>query len=159
VNTSQLGAAYFAQKAKLGNPIVVSPDAGAEKQAKIFVEAMKKYPGYENLSDPAVIIKHRLRAGEVADTKLLGDVTGKDCIVVDDICDSGGTLMASVDTLKKNGANSVRAFITHGLFSGAFYENLEKSSLTEMVTSDSIPILRPELESNSKVTRVPLSKL
>ena len=79
ITTSELGAAYFAHT-KLENPLVVSPDAGAEKASKYFTEALKKYPGYENLPDPAVIIKHRLRPNEVAETKLLGDVTGKDCI-------------------------------------------------------------------------------
>lgn len=120
---------------------------------------MKKFDGYEGLPDPVVVIKHRPRPGEVGKSMLTGDVAGKDCIIVDDLCDSGGTLMACAKNLTENGASSVRAYIGHGLFSGDFYKNLANSSLEELVVTDSLKCYRPELENGSKVTRISVSKL
>lgn len=146
LTSMELGAFYFATYLKLDNPIVVSPDAGAEKKCMNFVKYLRQFEGWSELSEPTVMIKHREKAGEVADIKIIGNVKGKDCIVVDDMCDSGGTLMSACQELVKNGAKSVYCFIPHGLFSGAFYENLEKSVVKLLVTTDSLPCYRQELE-------------
>ena len=84
--------------------------------------------------------KHRKRANEIASMVVIGDVTGKDIVIIDDICDTGGTLAKSAALLMEKGARSVRALITHPVLSGKAYENLENSVLDEVVVCDTIPI-------------------
>lgn len=92
---------------------------------------------------------------------LIGDVLDKDCIIVDDICDSGGTLMGAAKELKSRGAKSVRAFITHGLLGGSFYNNLRDGIVDELVVTDTVRCHSPEEESkpDCKVTRISSSKI
>ena len=71
---------------------------------------------------------------------VIGDVTGKDIVIIDDICDTGGTLAKSAGLLKEKGARSVRALITHPVLSGKAYENIEKSVLEELIVCDTIPL-------------------
>jgi ribose-phosphate pyrophosphokinase len=84
--------------------------------------------------------KHRKRANEIASMVVIGDVTGKDIVIIDDICDTGGTLAKSAALLKEKGARSVRALITHPVLSGKAYENIENSVLEELVVCDTISI-------------------
>jgi ribose-phosphate pyrophosphokinase len=84
--------------------------------------------------------KHRKRANEIASMVVIGDVTGKDIILVDDICDTGGTLAKAAGLLKEKGARSVRAMITHPVLSGNAYANIENSVLEELVVCDTIPL-------------------
>ena len=86
--------------------------------------------------------KYRKRANEVAEMIVIGDVTGKDVIIVDDIVDTAGTLCRAAKVLIEQGAKSVRAFCTHPVLSGKAYENIESSELDELVVSDSIPLKR-----------------
>lgn len=83
--------------------------------------------------------KHRKRANEIASMVVIGDVTERDIILIDDICDTGGTLAKSAGLLMEKGARSVRAFCTHPVLSGNAYENIEKSDLIELVVCDTIP--------------------
>jgi ribose-phosphate pyrophosphokinase len=84
--------------------------------------------------------KHRKRANEISSMVVIGDVTDKDIVIIDDICDTGGTLAKSASLLKEKGARSVRALITHPVLSGKAYENIQNSVLEELVVCDTIPI-------------------
>jgi ribose-phosphate pyrophosphokinase len=84
--------------------------------------------------------KHRKRANEIASMVVIGDVAGKDVVLIDDICDTGGTLAKSASLLKEKGATSVRAFCTHPVLSGNAYENIANSVLEELVVCDTIPL-------------------
>jgi ribose-phosphate pyrophosphokinase len=74
---------------------------------------------------------------------VIGDVTGKDIVIVDDICDTGGTLVKAAALLKEKGAKTVRAMITHPVLSGKAYENIGNSVLEELVVCDTIPLMQP----------------
>ncbi len=84
--------------------------------------------------------KHRKRANEIASMVLIGDVAGRDVVLIDDICDTGGTLAKSAGLIKEKGARSVRAFCTHPVLSGNAYENIQNSMLEELVVCDTIPV-------------------
>lgn len=84
--------------------------------------------------------KHRKRANEISSMVVIGDVTDRDIVLIDDICDTGGTLAKSAGLLMEKGARSVRAFCTHPVLSGKAYENIEKSDLIELVVCDTIPL-------------------
>ena len=86
--------------------------------------------------------KHRKRANEIASMTLIGDVEGKDVVLIDDICDTGGTLAKAAGMLKDKGAKSVRAMCTHPVLSGKAYDNINNSVLEELVVCDTIPLLR-----------------
>ena len=84
--------------------------------------------------------KHRKRANEIASMVLIGDVADRDIVLIDDICDTGGTLAKSAALIKERGAKSVRAFCTHPVLSGNAYENIQNSVLEELVVCDTIPV-------------------
>ena len=84
--------------------------------------------------------KHRKRANEIASMVVIGDVTDRDIVLIDDICDTGGTLAKSAGLLKEKGARSVRALCTHPVLSGNAYKNIQESELEELVVCDTIPV-------------------
>ena len=84
--------------------------------------------------------KHRKRANEIASMVVIGDVTDRDIVLIDDICDTGGTLAKSAGLMKEKGARSVRALCTHPVLSGNAYENIQNSELEELVVCDTIPV-------------------
>ncbi|HJY22613.1 MAG TPA: ribose-phosphate diphosphokinase, partial [Hanamia sp.] len=90
--------------------------------------------------DMVICDKHRKRANEIASMVVIGDVTGRDIVLIDDICDTGGTLCKSAGLLMEKGARSVRAFCTHPVLSNNAYENIQNSVLEELVVCDTIPI-------------------
>ena len=92
--------------------------------------------------------KHRKRANEVASMTVIGDVSGRNVVLIDDICDTAGTLCKSAALLKERGALSVRAFCTHPVLSGKAYENIENSVLEKLVVCDTIPLKKniPKIE-------------
>ena len=88
-----------------------------------------------------MIIKRRAKASEIEAMDLVGSVQGKDCIIVDDIIDTGGTLIKAAELLKSNGAKKVVAYATHGLFSGAAFEKIKKdTALDAIVITNSVPL-------------------
>ena len=111
---------------------VVSPDVGRAKAAKKFQTLLD--------SDIAIMHKDRPRHNQSEITALIGDVTGKICIINDDMIDTGGTLCAAADTLIARGAEKVYVCATHGLFSGPAYERIENSKITEVVVTDAVPV-------------------
>src|SRR4029077_7605113 len=99
--------------------------------------------------------KHRKRANEIASMVVIGDVTDRDVVLIDDICDRGGTLAKSASLMKENGARSVRALCTHPVLSGNAYQNIQNSVLEELVVCDTIPLK----EISPKIKQVSVSEL
>jgi ribose-phosphate pyrophosphokinase len=91
-------------------------------------------------ADMVICDKQRKRANEIASMTVIGDVTDRDVVLIDDICDTAGTLTKSAAMLKEKGARSVRAFCTHPVLSGKAYENIENSVLEKLVVCDTIPL-------------------
>lgn len=122
----------YIESLKLENLCFAAPDVGSTNR-------VRELASYFNA--PMVICdKHRKRANEIASMVVIGDVTGKEVVLIDDICDTGGTLAKSAALLKEKGAISVRAFCTHPVLSGKAYENIQNSILEELVVCDTIPL-------------------
>ena len=122
----------YLRSLNLDNIIFASPDVGGVKRTRAFAKFFN--------ADMVVCDKHRKRANEVASMQLIGDVEGKDVIMVDDLIDTGGTMCKAAELLREKGANSVRAVVTHGVLSGKAYENIENSVLEELVVTDTLPL-------------------
>ena len=118
----------------LPNMLICAPDMGGVHRARTYASYFS--------ADMAIIDKHRKRANEIESMTVIGDVKGRDVILVDDIIDTAGTLTKAAGLLIDSGAASVRAFCTHPVLSGAAYERVEKSHLTELVVCDTIPLQR-----------------
>ncbi|MEO4041272.1 ribose-phosphate pyrophosphokinase [Hoeflea sp. CAU 1731] len=114
----------------VSNIMVVSPDTGGVVRARALAKRLDALL--------AIVDKRRDRPGESEVMNVIGDVDGKDCILIDDIVDSGGTLCNAAEALLKNGATSVTAYITHGVLSGGAVARVTSSKLTELVITDSI---------------------
>lgn len=110
---------------------IASPDMGGSKRA----HAYSKYLGCEMV----ICYKHRKKANEVGDMRVIGDVKNRHIVLVDDMVDTAGTLTSAADMMLKQGAKSVRAVCTHPVLSGKAYERLEKSSMLELIVTDSLP--------------------
>lgn len=110
---------------------IVAPDQGAVKRASDFCKALPD-------STFAMINKKRIKPNEIHSMELVGDVTGRNVIIVDDMADTMGTMCKAAELLIEKGARSVRAIATHGILSGKAYQNLESSVITELLVSDSI---------------------
>lgn len=150
LSSSSIFIPYFASK-NLKHPIIVSPDAGGVYRATVFQEHLFVQTGVD--VGMAVIIKQRLIAGKITSMKLVGSVKDSDVIIVDDICDTAGTLVQAAKNLKHSGAKHVFACVTHPVFSGSALDDIAHSDIDELVVSDSIP-LRGELPSNVKQVSV-----
>lgn len=114
-------------------PLVVSPDVGGVVRARAVAKRL-------NGADLAIIDKRRPKPNEARVMHIIGDVKNKDCVIVDDIVDTAGTLSKAVDALKDHGARSVTAYITHPVLSGKAIENIEASQLDELVVTNTIPL-------------------
>ena len=115
----------------LNNLVIASPDMGGSKRANAYAKILK--------SGVVICYKERKEANVIGDMKVLGDVEGKDVVIIDDMVDTAGTLTKAADLMLKNGATSVRAYCTHGILSGAAYERLDASSISELVITNTIP--------------------
>jgi len=114
------------------NLVVAAPDAGGAKRANSYAK---------NLNCGLVLChKHRKKANEIAEMTVIGDVMGKDVVIIDDMCDTAGTLTTAADLLIEKGAKSVRAFTTHAVLSGPAFERIAASKLTELIVTDTIPL-------------------
>jgi ribose-phosphate pyrophosphokinase len=132
------------------NLVVVSPDIGGVVRAR----AIAKLLGEE--TNIAIIDKRRPRPNVSEVMHLIGDVEGRDCIIVDDMIDTGGTLCKAADALKARGAKRVFAYATHPVLSGSALKNISESSIDEIVVTDSIP-LSEEMKNTGKVRVLSLS--
>lgn len=115
---------------KADNIMIVSPDVGGVVRARALANRLN--------ADLAIVDKRREKAGKSEVMNIIGDVSGRDCILLDDIVDSAGTICNAAGALKKAGASSVAAYVTHGVLSGQALERIEKSVLTSMVVTDTI---------------------
>jgi ribose-phosphate pyrophosphokinase len=125
----------------LKNLMVVSPDVGGVVRARALAKRID--------APLAIVDKRRERAGESEVMNVIGDPSGKTCILVDDIVDSGGTLCNAADALIKQGARDVYAYITHGVLSGGAVARIAKSSLKELVVTDTIAPTEAMLQTNN----------
>ena len=131
----------------LSNLMVVSPDVGGVVRARSLGKRLD--------AQLAIVDKRRDRPGESEVMNVIGDVTGKDCILIDDIIDSGGTLCNAADALLAKGAASVTAYITHGVLSGGAVERIKGSKLKELVITSSIqPTAAVEAAPNIRVISI-----
>ncbi|MGZ9811210.1 ribose-phosphate pyrophosphokinase [Pseudoroseicyclus sp. H15] len=117
-------------RGRLQDVMVVSPDVGGVARARELAQRIG--------APLAIVDKRRERAGEVAEMTVIGDVSGKSCIIVDDICDTAGTLCKAAEVLMEGGASEVHAYISHGVLSGPAVERIEKSVMKSLVITDSI---------------------
>ncbi|MBD79248.1 MAG: ribose-phosphate pyrophosphokinase [Crocinitomicaceae bacterium] len=122
----------YLRSLNLPNLIMAAPDTGGTKRANSYAKFLD--------TGLAICYKQRKKANEVSNMTVIGDVEGKDVVIVDDIIDTAGTLTKAADMMMDKGANSVRAIITHPVLSGPAYERLTKSSITELIVSDTIPL-------------------
>jgi len=122
----------YIQSLKIENLTFAAPDVGSTNRVREIASYFS--------ADMVICDKHRKRANEIASMVVIGDVTGKDVILIDDICDTGGTLAKAAGLLKEKGAKSVRALCTHPILSGNAYQNIENSVLEELVVCDTIPL-------------------
>ena len=119
------------QKMQLPNLTMASPDTGGTKRAAAYAKFLN--------TDLVICFKQRNRANQIDSIRVIGDVEGKDVVLVDDIIDTGGTITKSANLMKKQGANSVRAICTHPVFSIDAIKRIEDSALTEVIVTDTIP--------------------
>jgi ribose-phosphate pyrophosphokinase len=117
---------------RLENLTFAAPDVGASNRIREIASYFE--------AEMVICDKHRKRANEIASMVVIGDVTDKDIVIIDDICDTAGTLAKSAALLKEKGARTVRALVTHPVLSGKAYENIENSVLEELVVCDTIPL-------------------
>ncbi len=128
------GSAIFVpylKSLKLDNLIFASPDVGGTARARAYAKFFEV--------DMVVCDKYRKRANEIASMQVIGNVEGKDVVLVDDMVDTAGTISKAGTIIKEKGANSVRAIATHGVLSGKAQENIDQSALEELIITDTIP--------------------
>jgi ribose-phosphate pyrophosphokinase len=116
----------------LGNLTIASPDMGGSYRARSFAKFFN--------AEVVICDKRRKRANEIESMTLIGDVTDQDIVLIDDICDTAGTLAKAAGLIMERGARSVRAVCTHPVLSGKAYETIENSVLTELIVTDTIPL-------------------
>lgn len=131
----------------LKNPIIASPDIGGVARARNYAEKLGL--------DLVIVDKRREKANESEVMNIIGDVEGKDVILVDDMVDTAGTLVKAAEVLKARGATSVMACCTHGVLSGPAYERIENGALDELIVTDTIPAK----QKSDKVTVLTASKI
>jgi ribose-phosphate pyrophosphokinase len=122
----------YLKELNLDNLTIASPDMGGSKRAYAYSKALA--------SDVVICYKQRAKANVISHMELIGDVTGKNVVLVDDMVDTAGTLTKAADLMMEKGALSVRAICTHPILSGDAYKKLDSSKLEELIVTDSIPL-------------------
>ncbi|MGY8951848.1 MAG: ribose-phosphate pyrophosphokinase [Flavobacteriales bacterium] len=122
----------YLRSLNLTNLLIAAPDTGGTKRANAYAKFLD--------CGLAICYKQRKVANEVSKMTVIGDVKGKDVVIVDDIIDTAGTLTKAADMMLDEGANTVRAIITHPVLSGPAYDRLTQSNITELIVSDTIPL-------------------
>ena len=128
---------------EIDNMVVVSPDHGGVTRARRLAETLN--------CPIAIVDKRRPRPNVCEATSVIGDVKGKHCVIVDDICDTGGSLIASTDLLLEDGALDVKVILAHGVFSNGAIENIEKSKIQEVLVTNTIPMSEEKRKQTSKI--------
>lgn len=122
----------YIKSLNLQNLTIASPDMGGSYRARLFAKFFN--------AEVVICDKRRKRANEIESMSIIGDVTDQDIVLIDDICDTAGTLSKAAGLIMEKGAKSVRAVCTHAVLSGNAYETIEKSQLTELIVTDSISV-------------------
>ena len=135
----------------LPNLMVVSPDVGGVVRARAIAKRLHD-------ADLAIIDKRRPKVNQSEVMNIIGEVNGRNCIIVDDMIDTGGTLCAGAHVLKQQGALSITAYCTHPVLSGNAIENIENSPLDELVVTDTIA-LHEKARNCSKIRQLSLAKV
>jgi ribose-phosphate pyrophosphokinase len=123
---------YLQDNIDLTNVVFASPDVGGVKRTRAYSKHFGK--------SLVICDKYRKKANEIAEMTVIGEVEGADVVLIDDLVDTAGTLCRAADIIMKKGARSVRALCTHAVLSGNAYENIENSSLLELIVCDTIPL-------------------
>ncbi len=137
----------YLKNLNLENLMIASPDMGGSKRAYAYSKHLK--------CDVVICYKQRLKANIISHMELIGNVEGKDVVLVDDMVDTAGTLVKAAELMMERGATSVRAVTTHGILSGEAIDRIENSKLTELIISDTIPLKGK----SSKIKVVPCAPL
>ena len=148
--TTPLFARYINRKFKTKNLVCVSPDVGGVQRTRGLATKIK--------ADLAIIDKRRPEPGKSEVMNIIGDVKGKNCIIVDDIIDSGGTIINAVEALKKEGAIDVFVFITHAVLSGEAVDKIKKSKIKKLIITDTIDNTL-KIKNNSKIEVISIAPL
>ena len=148
--TTPLFARYIKKKFKSKNLVCVSPDVGGVQRTRGLATKIK--------ADLAIIDKRRPEPGKSQVMNIIGEVKGKNCIIVDDIIDSGGTIVNAVEALKKAGAIDVYVFITHAVLSGEAAEKIKKSKIKKLIITDTIDNIA-KIKNNSKFEVISIAPL
>ena len=148
--TTPLFAKYIKKKLKNKNLICVSPDVGGVQRTRGLATRIK--------ADLAIIDKRRPAPGKSQVMNIIGDVKNKTCIIVDDIIDSGGTIVNAVDALKKSGANEVYVFITHAVLSGDAVKKIKNSRIKKLIITDTIDNSQ-KIKNNNKIEVLSIASL
>ncbi len=148
--TAPLFAKYIKKKLNTKNLICVSPDVGGVARTRDLATRIK--------ADLAIIDKRRPAPGKSEVMNILGNVKNKTCVIVDDIIDSGGTIVNAADALKKSGANEVYVFISHGVLSGDAAKKIKNSKIKKLIVTDTIDNSK-KINNNSKIDVLSISSL
>ena len=148
--TAPLFAKFIKKKLSSKNLICVSPDVGGVARTRSLATRIK--------ADLAIIDKRRPAPGKSEVMNILGNVKNKTCIIVDDIIDSGGTIVNAVDALKKSGANEVYVFISHGVLSGDAAKKIKNSKIKKLIVTDTIDNTK-KIHNNNKIEVLSISSL
>ena len=141
----------YVKKLALPDLLMVAPDTGGTKRANAYA----KHLGV----DIAICYKQRKVANQIEKMTVIGDVKGKDVMLVDDMCDTAGTLTKAADMMMEQGANSVRAICTHAVLSGDACKRIERSALTSLIVTDTIPISAEKMAQTTKIQQLPVAPL
>jgi ribose-phosphate pyrophosphokinase len=125
----------YLESLNLENVVIAAPDMGGTKRANAYSRFLK--------TEMVICYKLRKKANVVEEFRVIGDVAGKDIVIVDDMIDTAGTICIAADMMKDQGANSIRVIATHPVLSGQAYESIEKSFITEVIVTDTIPLGKP----------------
>ena len=148
--TTPLFARYIKKKFKTKNLVCVSPDVGGVQRTRGLATKIKV--------DLAIIDKRRPEPGKSEVMNIIGDVKGKNCVIIDDIIDSGGTIINAVEALKKAGAIDIYVFITHAVLSSDAAEKIKKSKIKKLIITDTIDNSL-KIKNNSKIEVISIAPL
>ncbi len=123
---------YLAEHPELKNPVVYSPDVGGMKMAAAYANLLNAPLGF--------VAKRRISATEVEASNLVGDVKGRDILLIDDMTETAGTLTAAARLIRNNGARSVRACVSHGVLNPIGFDRLRTGVLDELICTNTVPV-------------------
>lgn len=138
----------YLKELDLPDLVMASPDTGGTKRAAAYAKFLN--------TELVISFKQRKKANEVDEMRIIGDVEGKNVVLIDDIIDTAGTISKASHLMKEQGAKSVMAMCTHAVFSGKAYENINNSALDRVIVTDSIPIKKGKSDKIEVVSIVPL---